>query len=96
MDGGGNLYGTTEYGGPTSSHFYYGVGTVFEIAKGSGTITTLATFDLDASNGAYPLGDLILDGGGNLYGTTSIGGTNRTLVTVTSLMARHRFRDRQG
>ena len=68
-DGGGNLYGTTTYGGGG-----YGDGTVFEIAAGSNTITTLASFT--GSNGAYPLGDLVLDSAGNLYGTTQGGGSS--------------------
>jgi uncharacterized repeat protein (TIGR03803 family) len=65
-DGSGNLYGTTENWG-TSGH-----GTVFELAQGSGTITTLASFN-DVTNGAYPAGALIMDGSGNLYGTTESG-----------------------
>jgi uncharacterized repeat protein (TIGR03803 family) len=68
MDGGGNLYGTT-YGGGASSD-----GSIFELAAGSGTITTLASFD--GADGANPEGGLILDSAGNLYGTTSSGGTN--------------------
>ncbi len=66
MDGSGNLYGTTEVGGAN------GDGTVFEIAKGSGTITTLASFN--GTNGAEPLAGLIMDSSGNLYGTTDQGG----------------------
>ena len=47
-------------------------GTVFELAHGSGTLTTLASFN--GTNGANPVAALILDGSGNLYGTTSGGG----------------------
>ncbi len=47
MDSSGNLYGTT-YGGGAS-----GDGTVFELAKGSSTITTLASFN--GTNGEDPL-----------------------------------------
>ena len=39
-DGNGNLFGTTKYGG------VQGDGTVFELAAGSGTKITLASFDL--------------------------------------------------
>jgi uncharacterized repeat protein (TIGR03803 family) len=39
---------------------------------GSNTITTLVSFN--GSNGTYPVGGLIMDGGGNLYGVTTIGG----------------------
>ena len=67
MDSSGNLYGTTSYGGVSSD------GTVFELANGSGTITTLASFN--GGNGATPYGGLITDSSGNLYGTTTYGGS---------------------
>jgi uncharacterized repeat protein (TIGR03803 family) len=66
LDSQGNLYGTTFYGGAA------GVGTVFEIAKGSNTITTLASFNL--ASGEFPDGGVVLDSQGNLYGTTQNGG----------------------
>ena len=50
-----------------------GDGTVFEMAHGSGTITTLASFN--GTNGASPEAGVIMDSSGNLYGTTSEGGT---------------------
>ena len=43
-------------------------GTVFEIAQGSGTITTLASFN--GTNGADPYAGLVEDASGNLFGTT--------------------------
>jgi uncharacterized repeat protein (TIGR03803 family) len=67
-DGKGNLYGTTEYGGANND------GTVFEVPAGGGTPITLATFN--GSNGGEPLGGLISDAMGNVYGTTFIGGAN--------------------
>ncbi len=66
MDSEGNLYGTTS--GIVGSS-YEGDGTIFEIAKGSGTITTLASFN--GSNGSVPEAGLIIDSNGNLYGTTT-------------------------
>ena len=68
MDSSGNLYGTTSAGGAS------GDGTVFELAQGSGTITTLASFN--GTNGAYPSAALIMDSSGNLYGTTYGGGAS--------------------
>ena len=65
MDVASNLYGTTLYGGE------YGDGVLYEIAKGSGAVTTLASFN--GSNGSTPAGELLLQGG-NLYGTTFYGG----------------------
>jgi hypothetical protein len=62
MDSSGNLYGTTAQGGPTWED-----STVFELAQGSGTITTLASFN--DTNGLRPSAGLIMDSRGNLYGT---------------------------
>ena len=69
MDSSGNLYGTTTGGGAS------GDGTVFELAQGSGTITTLASFN--GTNGSEPEDGLIMDSSGNLYGTTSEGGVSK-------------------
>ena len=66
MDGSGDLYGTAAVGGAD------GDGTVFELAKGSNTVTALASFN--GTDGAYPYGALIMDSSGNLYGTTDKGG----------------------
>jgi uncharacterized repeat protein (TIGR03803 family) len=73
-DSAGNLFGTTDYGGPFAgmSDNPPGYGTVFELAAGSGTITTLASFN--SSNGANPAGRLIEDSSGDLFGTTTSGG----------------------
>jgi uncharacterized repeat protein (TIGR03803 family) len=73
MDTDGNLYGTTPIGGA------YGDGTVFEVAHGSGSITTLASFNRYARDpennliGRNPQGGLVLYNG-DLYGTTRNGG----------------------
>ena len=67
IDAGGNLFGTTEFGGSSSD------GTIWEIAHGSGTLTTVAAFN--GTNGSGPIGGVTLDGNGNLYGTTSNGGS---------------------
>jgi uncharacterized repeat protein (TIGR03803 family) len=48
MDSSGDLFGTTTYAGG------HDVGTVWELAAGSQTITTLASFDL--TNGGNPEG----------------------------------------
>jgi uncharacterized repeat protein (TIGR03803 family) len=78
MDGSGDLYGTTEYGGGND------YGTVFELAaNGSGGYTeaTVYTFT-GGSDGAGPIAGLILDSAGNLYGTASGGGSSGGYGTV--------------
>jgi uncharacterized repeat protein (TIGR03803 family) len=66
IDAQGNLYGTTADGGPDGAH---NQGTVFEVVKGSNTITTLAAFQA-IPGGANPRGPMTIDARGNLYGTT--------------------------
>jgi uncharacterized repeat protein (TIGR03803 family) len=68
VDSSGNLFGTTVYGGASND------GTVFEVARGSGTITVLASFN--GADGANPQDGLVMDSSGNLYGTTYAGGTS--------------------
>ncbi len=68
-DGAGNLYGTTRYGGAASS------GTVFTLATDGTGYTLLHSFADDPSDGQLPRAALIGDGAGNLYGTTSWGGS---------------------
>jgi uncharacterized repeat protein (TIGR03803 family) len=72
FDAAGNLYGTTSFGGAN------GWGTVFELSPASGggwTETVLYSFGLPSSgDGESPLGALIFDPAGNLYGTTDEGG----------------------
>jgi fibronectin-binding autotransporter adhesin len=48
------------------------VGTIFEVDRGSGAITTRYRFG--GTDGTYPYAGLLLDSKGNLYGTTSAGG----------------------
>jgi len=67
-DSSGNLYGTTYDGG---SHGY---GTVYELAK-NGAFTVLYSFNWGVgADGARPVGKLLRDTSGNLYGTTRYGG----------------------
>ena len=71
-DSAGNLYGTTfEVGGGAN------VGEVFELSPSNGgwTYTVLHYFTDDHGDGGLPSGALALDAHGNLYGTTSTGGT---------------------
>lgn len=72
IDSSGNLFGTTSLGGVAPGPYPDGNGTVFEIARGSKSITTLAIFD--GTDGQYPDGGVVLDSSGNLFGTTYNGG----------------------
>jgi len=73
----GNLYGTTFAGGMTSN------GTVFRISP-SGSYTNLHSFT-GSPDGALPMAGLVLGSDGNLYGTTSQGGTtNFNIFTSTA------------
>src|SRR5258708_11866874 len=73
FDAAGNLYGTAASGG-SSNYCDGGCGTVFELvlqAGGGWKERVLHTFG-KAGNG--PIGSLIFDAPGNLYGTASLGG----------------------
>jgi uncharacterized repeat protein (TIGR03803 family) len=68
-DSAGNLYGTAGEGG------VYGPGVVFELSFSSGAWreTVLHNFG-NGTDGAGPIGDLIFDASGDLYGVTRSGG----------------------
>jgi len=74
FDPSGGLYGTAVYGG--NSNCVHGCGTVFELmpVKGMWTYKVVHHFENNGKDGYYPVGNLILDGAGNLYGTAAHGG----------------------
>ncbi len=82
---GGNLYGTTQFGGSEVCGTP-GCGTVFKITQ-SGKLTTLYTFCTvtNCPDGGTPEAGLTLGPNGNLFGTTLGVGSLRSL--------RHRFRN---
>lgn len=71
-DSAGNLYGTTRYGGGNTGCLGQGCGAVFKLAP-DGTETVLYAFT-GGTDGGEPVGDLIEDSAGNLFGTTEDGG----------------------
>jgi uncharacterized repeat protein (TIGR03803 family) len=81
MDVAGNLYGTTRAGGNTSCTYApSGCGIVFKLDP-AGQETVLHSFTgYTNGDGENPNGDLIMDGVGNLYGTTSLGGASSSTV----------------
>jgi uncharacterized repeat protein (TIGR03803 family) len=67
-DSQGNLYGTTLEGGANNG------GSVFKFSAGVETV--LHSFHSTSTDGQFPYDGLLLDSAGNLYGTTSNGGTS--------------------
>ncbi len=69
FDPAGYLYGTTYGDGP------YGEGSVFKLTPSNGAWVYTSLHDFTGgSDGGYPVGTLVLDANGNLYGTASLGG----------------------
>jgi len=72
-DDAGNLYGTTRNGGDLTCNAPYGCGVVFRV-DAAGNYSLLHAFE--GSDGNLPIGAMVLDGAGNLYGTTCLGGAH--------------------
>jgi uncharacterized repeat protein (TIGR03803 family) len=68
-DGGGTFYGTTYQGGDS------GFGTVFAMSASGASYAILHEFR-PPDDGRAPQNDLLLDGDGNLFGTTGSGGAS--------------------
>ena len=79
FDGNGNLYGTTQYGGNVCGS--PGCGTVYQLSPsgGSWTESVLHSFS-PRDDGSQPLGGVVLDRYGDVYGATSVG--NETLFAM--------------
>lgn len=94
VDTQGLFYGTTSKGGKDN------LGTVFELNAVTHELTTLYSFG--GADGKFPVADLVTDGNGNLYGTTSSGGDNnlgsvfRLNLDTHSLTTLHSFNGRDG
>jgi len=70
----GNLYGTTGLGG-SGSKCQGGCGLIFELKNESGKWRETVLHNFNDSDGANPDAALTIDAAGNLYGTTTSGGT---------------------
>ena len=76
FDNTGNLYGTTLQGGPANA------GIVFQLAPSpAGWNETLLWSFLGSPDGTNPLGGIVLDASGNVYGATGYGGTSSSCGT---------------
>ncbi len=80
----GTLYGTTSYGGGSGCGGN-GCGTVFNLKPPMNASTNVITDWIEtvlyqftgSSDGAFPVGDLVFDQAGNIYGTTAGGGSSQ-------------------
>jgi hypothetical protein len=82
FDAAGNLYGTAESGGQgqcvKNGNQWLGCGVVFELIRSGGAWQekVLFSFVPGQVKGVVPVGGLVFDGSGNLYGTTWAPGVN--------------------
>jgi uncharacterized repeat protein (TIGR03803 family) len=79
-DANGDLFGTTQAGGPNND------GTVFELVNNNGTYTLNTLVNFTGNNGSAPVAGLIADANGDLFGTTQAGGPNNdgTVFEITN------------
>ena len=75
LDGSGALFGTTIYGGDNG-----GDGTVFTLYRSGGVWKEKVLYGFSGADGYEPMGTLIRDKNGALYGTTEYGGAPDTGV----------------
>jgi uncharacterized repeat protein (TIGR03803 family) len=76
FDQAGNIYGATAQGGPQSRNCFLGsCGTVYKLTplNGGWTESVLYSF-AGGTDGQWPVGSVIFDSTGNLYGSTNGGG----------------------
>ncbi len=71
LDAQGNLYGTSSFGGANGS------GAVYELSRSNSGWTQTVLYNFQGLNdGQNPVGGVVVDRAGNLYGTTFDGGIN--------------------
>jgi uncharacterized repeat protein (TIGR03803 family) len=72
MDGNGNIFGTSAFGGGVED------GYVFELPSGQTRVSVIGEFN--GTDGEFPFGSIYEDGNGNIFGTTSSGGSDNAGV----------------
>ena len=90
FDAAGNLYGTTRLGGPNGNAD--GGGTVFQLVPdpdGAWTENVLYGFCAGCAEGDQPIGPVVFDVSGNLYGTTTQGGAYASGVVFELVHGTH-------
>jgi len=70
QDAQGNFYGSTYVGGA------YDFGEIYQISPNPPSLTVLYSFNPNINDGLRPVGNLVLDQAGNIYGVTDTGGNN--------------------
>jgi uncharacterized repeat protein (TIGR03803 family) len=75
LDSAGNVYGTTLYGGTGGTCAGYGCGTVYQLTNSGGVWTKNDLYEFHGTDGQYPIGGVIFDAAGNLYGVANRGGS---------------------
>jgi len=80
FDASGNLYGTTYYDGKNN------LGAVYELISHNGAWSERVLYSFEGgSDGSNSLSNLVIDGVGNLYGTTSEGGAGCSCGVIFNL-----------
>lgn len=74
MDSAGNLYGSAKFGGAIGTCGPSGCGTIFKLDT-AGKLTVLYVFQ-GTFDGVFPIGNMVRDSQGNLYGIASQGGSS--------------------
>jgi uncharacterized repeat protein (TIGR03803 family) len=70
LDSAGNLYGPTRVGGTLN------LGAIFELSNTGSGWSEQVLYSFNGTDGNRPLGGLVVDRSGNVYGTTNRGGSN--------------------
>ena len=72
FDRSGNLYGATPFGGA------FGLGSIYKLTRSgsSWTETILYSFGTTTNDATTPVGNVVFDAKGNLYGAAALGGVN--------------------
>jgi uncharacterized repeat protein (TIGR03803 family) len=81
VDGAGNVFGVTAFGGANQD-----AGLLFKLANGTWKATVLHNFCAAANclDGKEPYGQLLVDGSGDIFGTTTLGGSDPSGACVTA------------